>query len=180
MTPDDDELQRELERLPVEIGPPAAARAQTVARLRHAGLIHDGGASGWARWRGPALAAAAVLLAFAGGWTLGRGSTSSPPRAGQYAFLLYGESDPSAGIDRVRQYTDWAREVARSGRAISGEKFGDESTTVGRPQTDRSDASSLGGFFIVEAQSLADAVQLARNHPHARDGGTIVVRRIDK
>jgi len=179
MTSDDDELQRELERLPVEIGPPAAARAQTVARLRDARLI-GGGDAGRHRWRGPALAAAAVLLAFAGGWTLGRGSTSSPPRAGQYAFLLYGESDPSAGIDRVRQYTDWARGIARSGRAISGEKFGDESTTVGRPQTDRSDASSLGGFFIVEAESLADAVQLARNHPHARDGGTIVVRRIDR
>jgi len=180
MTTDPDRPIPDLVRLPTEADPPPAVRQQVVARLRRDGLIQGTNRARPVGWRWPALAAAAVILAFAGGWFLGRGAqprVSASP--GQYALLLYGEPDQSTGIDRVREYTDWARTVASSGRGVTGEKLGSESALVGRTRTDLAGPSLPGGFFIIDAASFAEAVEFARAHPHARDGGTIVVRAVD-
>ena len=48
--------------------------------------------------------------------------------------------------------------------------------TIGTGDPD--DAAALGGFFIVGAPSAGAARTLAEQHPHARYGGTIVIRRI--
>jgi hypothetical protein len=164
--PEDDAVVRALSRLPREMTPPsvvAAALSRSMSRRRSASAI----------WR-LAIAASVAAAAFA----LGRFTAPAPPTpaaAGQeFALLLYG-GPTGRGDDRAAEYGAWARDLARSGRAVSGERLSELTLMAGRPV---SDVAPLRGFFIVEARNLDEALDLARRHPHARDG-TVVVRPVD-
>jgi hypothetical protein len=92
----------------------------------------------------------------------------------KFIFLLYG-GPSGGGDDRAAEYGAWAVEARAQGRPVSGERLADEMWMAGRsmPEPER-----IRGFFIVRARNAAEAVELARRHPHARDG-TVVVRAID-
>jgi hypothetical protein len=66
-------------------------------------------------------------------------------------------------------------ELRRAGGQVRGERLADIAWTAGMPSAD---PLPLRGFFIIRATNAAEALELARRHPHARDG-TVVVRRID-
>jgi hypothetical protein len=164
--PDDERLAAALRGLPRELPPPshvASALSRAVSRRRSAS----------AAWR-IGVAASLVIAAFAGGrFTAPR--TPPPVAAGQeFAFLLYG-GDTGGADARAAEYGAWARELARTGRAVSGERLADAAWMAGAATID---AAPLRGFFIVQAASSDEALELARRHPHARDG-TVVVRPID-
>src|SRR6185436_7488428 len=101
---------------------------------------------------------------------------AGPPPAvsPRFVLLLYGEV-PGNEADRVREYREWAKQLAAEGHTVSGEKL-DEAAIVAGP--DVPNAASLRGFFIVGADSEAEARRIAANHPHVRHGGTVVVRAI--
>ena len=164
---DDERLAAALRGLPRELPPPshvASALSRVMSRRRSAS----------AAWR-IAMAASLVIAAFAGGRLTAPRSAPPPVAAGQeFAFLLYG-GVTGGGDARAAEYGAWARELARSGRAVSGERLADAAWIAGLATTD---AAPLRGFFIVQASSPEEALELARRHPHARDG-TVVVRPID-
>ena len=161
----DDDLAARLRGLPREMAPPsrvAASLARSLSRRQSAATA----------WR-VAVAVSLLVAAF----FAGRFSAASRPadHTGQaFAFLLYGGVS-GAGDDRAAEYGAWARDLTRSGRRVSGERLADQSAVAGMAMHDN---APLRGFFIVEAANAAEAIDLARRHPHARDG-TIVVRAID-
>jgi hypothetical protein len=159
--------------LPRDVAPPDEIRGRVVAVLRERGLLAPSG-----RRLRPLLASAAAVVLFAAGWMAGSAAERSAPAAdrGEFMLLLFGgASAPGDEPARVREYGDWARRLAREGRHVSGERLGEAAAAVGGPLPSGPVPS---GFFIVEAQSAAEARDLASGHPHVRHGGTIVIRRI--
>ena len=111
----------------------------------------------------------------------------------RYALLLF-ESDeyrPAATADaqkgRVLEYGAWIRAKGENGRFVDGEKLAKDGrwcrtrsggVEVLDPVTDNV-RGLLAGYFIIGASSYDEAVDLARDCPHLRYGGTIEVRRIE-
>lgn len=86
----------------------------------------------------------------------------------------------------MAEYTACARDVARAGRAISGEKLAPDARLLVRDADVRVELrdvatkeGTLAGYFVVQAGSYAEAVAIARTHPHLRYGGRTVVREIE-
>ena len=161
----DEEVAAALRQLPRELTPPshvASALARSLARRRSAATV----------WR-IAVAALVVIAAF----TAGRVTAPrpAPAAAGQkFAFLLYGGAT-DGGDDRAAEYAAWAVDARRAGRAVSGERLADAAFVAGAPL---SESAPLRGFFVVQATDAAEALALARSHPHVREG-TLIVRPID-
>ncbi|HKD10422.1 MAG TPA: hypothetical protein VKE50_00030 [Thermoanaerobaculia bacterium] len=132
------------------------------------------------------IAAAAVLL-LGLGFLIGRLPRPALPAVAQPRFILFLEPIPQgsegAGSEaaRVVEYRSWAGRVRQSGRTISGEKlvggFRRVGAEGGPPRLSASEI--LGGYFVISARDFDDAVSVARDCPHARHGGAIVVRAID-
>ena len=146
----------------------------------------------------PLAQAAALVVAFWGGTRLGSGAPERPRIEGddtaqqfvvgpilepRYAFLIYTDPavsppPPSAEAGVVSEYAAWAREIRGSGREVSGERLLDDSRMVAPENSNPTGPLDLGGYFVVQASDIDEAVELARGHPHLRRGGTIEVRPI--
>jgi hypothetical protein len=159
--------------------------------------------------------AAAAVAAFALGWGLGagRGSATSKevamtpdsPAAAttnassasrsttQFALLLLederyqGAADEASMTARVREYGDWARALAGTGRFVDGAKLADDGRLLRKADaafevsegTARGGFGVLAGYFLVGADSYEEALRLAEGCPHVKYGGTVEVRRIE-
>jgi hypothetical protein len=160
----DDDVAAALRRLPREMTPPPHVRESLRGNFRTNRRVN--------LWR-VAVAASLVIAAF----TAGRLTAARPaPAAGgpKFALLLYGGTT-GGGDDRAAEYGAWAADARRSGRTVSGERLADAAFVAGATFPD---PTPLRGFFIVHATDAAEALELAKRHPHARDG-TVVVRPID-
>lgn len=185
--PDDtnDPLLERLQQLPRELPPPASLEDDTVHRLRAAGSLRA-----WytpPRWLAAALFAIAFLAA---GYLTGRGSVETPP-APTYALLLYGGStgdDSAAHAVRAAEYGEWATRPHPTAAVVGGEALAENGMLIFAPDTgsfggiaaavvDAGDTQPVG-FFLVRAPNRQAAMQLARDCPHLKYGGRIVVREI--
>ncbi len=104
-----------------------------------------------------------------------------------YVFLLYGDAtayvdgpddDPSGWEDSIKKHTEWSAFVEASGaRILGGEALlpPNEARTV-RTDEDNPDRlvtdgpfaevkEALGGYYLIEAESLEAAVELAKTCP---------------
>src|SRR5688500_12282792 len=105
-------------------------------------------------------------------------SRAGPRRATpKYALLLYGgaEADSSAP-DRSRavEYGRWAAGLSGDAAFVSGEELG---RVVGE-LPNQSGREPVAGFFLIDAGSDAIAMQIARDCPHLKYGGRVVVQAI--
>jgi hypothetical protein len=163
----DDDVSEALRRLPREKTPPAHVAAALAATL-------PGRSRSRAVWPS-AVAASLVIAAFAAGRVSAPRPAPLAPADGQrFMLLLYG-GPAGGGDDRAAEYGRWAVELRRAGHQVSGERLADEAWTAGATV---SDPVRLRGYFIIRARDAAEAVDLARRHPHARDG-TVIVREIN-
>ena len=162
----------------VDQSPPPGVHAEVVSVLRQRGYFRT---SRDTRMKGWAIRAVAAIAVFVAGWqthAMRLATTSGPANTPEFVFLLFGGAgSPADGARRVAEYTEWARTLARNGRRISGERLGDGRVVVGQPLSDT--AADLSGFFIVEAASATEATALAQAHPHVKEGGSIVIRRVE-
>jgi hypothetical protein len=165
----DDDLSAALQRLPREIAPPEHVRANLRSSLRG----NLGSNNRVNLWRA-AVAASLIAVAFAAGRITAPRAVMSPTEGQKFAFLLYG-GPVGGGDDRAAEYGAWAVEARRQGRPVSGERLADTAWIAGSATND---PLPLRGFFVVWARDSAEALDLARRHPHAKDG-TVVVRPID-
>jgi hypothetical protein len=192
----DDTIARALGRLPREFTPPALLEEATVRRLRLAGLLRSrrirpawaAGGFSVATW---ALAAGIAAVAFVGG-SLYAARRAVPPVQATYALLLYGGGsgdDSATHVRRAAEYAEWANASHVAARVIGGEALGAPVAAVARhasnPGSDSIivdgepvDSSGFVGYFLVTAASREAAVRLARECPHLRYGGRVVVRRV--
>lgn len=161
----DDELSAALQRLPREVEPPASVREHLRVHVRASRRPEV--------WK-VAVAASLVVAAFAAGRASAPTPTAMTSTDQKFMFLLYG-GPSGAGDDRAAEYGAWAVEARKQGRPVSGERLADATWMAGRsmPEPER-----VRGFFIVRARDAGEAVELARRHPHAKDG-TVVVRPVD-
>lgn len=111
----------------------------------------------------------------------------------QYMLLMFtrGE-DPSdepvndadyAAI--VGEYRQWAEDRAAEGRLVDAQKLASTTRvmTAGAAglsiEPDAHTDRVLGGYFLITAPSLEDAIELTRTHPHLKYGGEVEVRPIE-
>ncbi len=140
-----------------ELPPPPELEERVVRALRDRGLIR-------ARRRSWLQAAAAVVLLVLG---FAAGRWEPPPSARSFALVLY-DSPATSGASHVEEYIAWSR----NDFVLGGHELGSEQRVLGTP------TRGVGGFFIIAADSLERATEIARTCPHVRYGGTIEVREI--
>lgn len=192
----DETLAASLGQLPREKTPPAGLENVTVTALRGAGLLSGRGGSRFniGSW---VLAASVAAVAFTGGVAFARRAAMPPPVAPTvqptFALLLYGPTgsgeDSATHAMRAVEYNDWANAYHPAGRIIGGEAFGVSVAALAVAAAGRGtdsvivDDEPMGnndfvGYFLVQARDRDAAVQLARNCPHLKYGGKVVVRRV--
>lgn len=113
----------------------------------------------------------------------------------QFMLLLfdnpadYRDLTPAQMQQVVQEYGDWAKSMGAAGKLAGGEKLADEGGRVLRKKsgdavvTDGPFAESkevLGGYFLVNAASYDEAVEIAKSCPHMKYGACTHVRQIDQ
>ena len=108
----------------------------------------------------------------------------------KYACLIYGDGnlvDPVSESDLNRLLDDtlaYHEELRKSGQLILSQILSRDSTTTIKKSHGRISVTDgpfmetkeqLGGFFLIEARDLNEALRIAAEHPVA-DGDTIEVR----
>jgi len=170
-----DESERQALRTMAEAPPPPAVLERVLDELGRSGRLCKRRMAGWT------LSAAASLVLFAGGFTVGqRRPTPAGDARPRYLLLLYDAtaSTPQEEAARVSEYGAWARRLGAAGHLKAGEKLKDEAFVLG-PAAREAEHGRLGGYFLVAAASLDEALAIARDCPHLRHGGRVVLRPID-
>jgi hypothetical protein len=113
----------------------------------------------------------------------------------QYMLLLHENPAELAGLgpDEVRavisEYVSWGENLAASGKLLGNQKLKDEGgrhlVANGKQilVTDGPFAEAkevLGGYFLVEARSYDEAVEIAKTCPHLKYHGRIELREVDE
>jgi hypothetical protein len=108
----------------------------------------------------------------------------------KYAILIY--DDPS-GLEKMaeagmyEEYEKFANGLVESGRMRGGEQLAMHSVTTLRSESGKTIVADgpfaetkeqLGGFFLIECDSLDQALESAGQVPSLRYGGTVEVRPI--
>lgn len=180
-----DERQR-FAALPHELPPPVSLEDRVVRALTLGRLIHTGSR----RWRPAASLAAGLALVLAGfgvgRLTIGPGAVPPGPH---FLLLVYDGSafDPGgrSEAELVAEYGAWAERLAAEGHLVAAEKLaaggrvlgGTGGNAVAAPEDVAKGAlGELGGFFLIAARDSMQAHEIARDSPHVRYGGVIVVR----
>jgi hypothetical protein len=179
----EEEPQGPWSELPRERRPPAELEPRVVRRLEERALLRPRRSAAAGRW----LPIAAAIAGLAAGWRL-RGASPprppAPPGAGLYLMLVSADPEgPPESAERVELYRRWARDLAAAGRLESARKLAragarlDGAAAPARPIA--FDDETPTGYFLLRAESLEAAIELARGSPHARLGGRVTVRPID-
>ena len=165
-----------LARLAQTVEPPAGAYPELVGRLRSQGLIgRRPGLMGWLLAAATATAAAAIAVML----------VTRPNEQREYLLLLEEPAGYQAGAteveqrQRVREYSAWAGELARDHHLVTAGEL-EPGGSVLSPATRRPlpPGAMPTGYFLIRAESLDAAEQLARSSPHLRYGGDVVVRAV--
>lgn len=152
-----------------DVDPPPDLERQTLAAVR----------ASRPRRRTTFLAAAAVATAFLAGLVIGRWTAAAPEVAPGYALFLeegeaYRQPGPEGVAVRVAEYRAWAEALDREGRLVLAGQLHDEGLRIPRDTTDGD--VRITGLFVVDAESTEAAATMARESPHVRYGGTVLVR----
>ena len=114
---------------------------------------------------------------------------SEPPPTAEYLVLCRGQWDETLSRDEIQNAIDqfyiWYNRLINEGKMKPGQRLTYEGKTVGgRPNvvTDGPFGESkeaIGGYWFILAQSLDEAVQIAKSNP-CLDGGLLLeIRPID-
>ena len=111
----------------------------------------------------------------------------------KYMLLICGDERAMNQSDQVTDRTpEWARysqELATAGKIRSGERLRPSSSATtlrangnGKPLISdgpfAETKEQLGGFYVIEAKDLDEAVGWAGKMPHLADGGSVEIRPI--
>ncbi len=176
-----------LRALSHERQPPPELEDRVVAALSRRGLIR---APAWHRWAAVAAAAVVTLTAgfAAGRFSLEPAADDSP----RFVLLLYDtpERDASRGPGLERQlaaeYGAWANQLGADGRFVAGDPIHGDGRMLrragGRVEALPAGAEAGGeivvGYFMIRARDHAEAVEIARECPHLKYDGGVLVRQV--
>jgi hypothetical protein len=168
----------------------AALAARDEVRPAAAGVGRPAGTAPFraAKWLRAAAAAAAGVALFTAGALVARRDPPALAEGPRYALLLLPGPALSAATGeeeaaRVERYRAWGERLAGDRRLVSAEKLGAAVALVSADgaidAAPDEVAPALLGFFIIVADSDADALAAARASPHAQEGGRIAIVRIE-
>ena len=174
-----------------EAVPPRGLKGRITQSLRDRGLLRSTRPV-WRRMGRTVGAIAAAILLFATGVGIGRRSvTPARDTRPSYMLLLYEGRD--FDLDRSRpgdlaaheaEYDAWARGLKARGVGVQGRALALTAHVLhNTPQGVQVESGDVGrdaidGFFIIRVSDEAEAVAIARTHPHLRHGGWIALRPI--
>ena len=161
--------------LPKEADLNPALRKKIINKLKSDGMIYpDRVNKNWQLWTA---SMAASILFFITGFLVGKKSLNEKinPAFG-YAILLYEDEQFIKGepLARATEYRDWMLSVSSQGFYIKGQELSEESSVI---NLSGSDGRVLSGYFLMEANSLEEAVGLAETIPHVKYGGGVEVKK---
>jgi hypothetical protein len=186
--PLDDELMRPLKEIKTAS---ESLERKIVKALKTEGLIRENAKRpAFNLWK---FAAAAVFLValFAAGFWAGQNSKNAREMATRtqvFALFLY---EPVGifqnNVDHAQEYSAWIRTIRTRGRLAGGEKLKESGRTIqinkGKLLIDqhplRSKELPMGGYFLLQADSYEDALNIATQCPHLKYGGVIEIRQIE-
>ena len=101
----------------------------------------------------------------------------------QFMLLLVGRgAQPQATDAETREYNarwmEYMGGLARTGKLRAGAPFADSGKVVQRDLVSdvQLDQVDIGGFLLIEADSVETAAQIAAGAPHIALGGSVIVR----
>jgi len=184
LTPDE---RQALNALPREHTPPAHLEDRTVLTLQQRGVLQRRRAGDWKR---VFTAAAAALVLLVGGAAAGRWTASPAPEQPEFLLLLRTGQEQAPGsekemMERVSEYSAWARAASRDGLLLTGEKLTDDGRLLSGSGVRAMEEELVGedaiqGYFLIRASDYPQAAAVASTCPHLRYGGEIELRRIHK
>jgi hypothetical protein len=108
----------------------------------------------------------------------------------KYMFLIYGpemtEAPEPGGPDTMQPWFEYTAGLQQRGAMLAGEALeptatattlrmsGDQLTTTDGPFAETKEV--LGGYYLVEAANLDEAIEMASGIPSLRFGGSVEVR----
>jgi len=178
----DARLAEGLGRLPAEVEPPPRVEDRLVASLRARGDIRT------PRSRLPWLVGIGVAAAAALAFLLLRRAPVPVGDESQFLLLIAEDSRYTPPADstevraRVSEYGAWAGRLAGAGKLVSAGELASTGTDVRAEGSSASvidsRAGAVSGYFLVRAESMAQAERMAAESPHLKYGGTVVVRAV--
>ncbi|MBT8078591.1 MAG: hypothetical protein KJO31_08425 [Gammaproteobacteria bacterium] len=190
--------------LPTEMQPPAGLEDRVVNALQERRLLDETTTTarqhvGWRAVRA-SLAAAACVALVAVGFFLGKAmentvlpvtTTLTGGETDLYALLLY-ETDGydraigAEAMQRYSEYSNWVAVARQRGQFVTGEDLEVDRGWLLVPSADgveveRSTSiaanAPLSGMFLVRATDADDVLDLARELPHIKHGGQVLVQK---
>jgi hypothetical protein len=113
---------------------------------------------------------------------------SEQPPTAEYLVISRGQWDETLSRDEIQNAIDqfyiWYNRLINEGKMKRGQRLTYEGKTVGRPNviTDGPFGESkeaIGGYWFILAQSLDEAVQIAKGNPCLDCGLLLEIRPID-
>ncbi len=114
----------------------------------------------------------------------------------QYMLIALASAEPPADMEFtpemiqavIEKYNAWTEKLVQSGKLAGINKlrdgegrvlrgFGDKLVVTDGPYAETKEV--IGGYWIVEAASYEEAVELARDSPQLEFGGSIEVREVE-
>lgn len=193
---DDHKKLELLKGLPASEAPPAFLEERVVARLRDAKMIRTSRVD---RFHGfPALITAIVLslVTFFVGAFIGtrRSVAAASTQPAGYLLIVraanahFEPKNPQEELQRVKEYSGWARDLSRRGLLVGGEKLKDEVNVlntagdglkVSEQRTNLSEGG-IAGYFLLPSGDYDQALSIARTCPHLKHGGAVELRQIER
>jgi hypothetical protein len=112
----------------------------------------------------------------------------------QFIYLIRAEgadfSKYSAGDlqDLLKKYQAWTQKLKTEGRFLAGEKLTNDrgkslkskgsQIIIDGPYADTKEA--IGGFYLIEAKDINEAVELGKGCPALTYGGSVEIREVDQ
>ena len=179
--------------------PPRFLEEQVVASLRAANLIRPPRFVWFGDYRKLAAALAIAVILFAGGAFLG--SRFLPKRTeGDVALarvpdfmLIVRANSPTTAatseaehLQRVSEYTAWARDLETRGLLLSGEELSPDAVRLASQNTGNAVSQEsvkiregeVDGYFLLSVANQDQAIAIARTCPHLKHGGAVELRAI--
>jgi len=171
------------DRLEKETTPPARLEESIIAKLKSEGLIMT------TRPRflflKYAASLAAALCLFFGGMFFESQRSAAPagidPAHG-YMLILHEDAGFKQGEPRAmfEEYSNWMHKTLDRGVKIDGQELKNEAAIVsGDRQVAMLGADAgekITGYFVIEAASMDEALEVAKDNPHVKYGGSIEVK----
>lgn len=112
----------------------------------------------------------------------------------QFMLFIRGGNNVSANLSpeeiqaSIKRFSDWARKLQAQGKLIAAEKLKDNtgllfSTKNGQVVMDGPFAETketIGGYFVIEAKDIEEAIQITKECPALTgEGGMVELREIE-